>query len=235
MTPDALPSFNPLRELAQDLFVVERPLSVAGIEIGMRMTVIRLANGDLFLHSPVPVDDELRAAINAVGRVRHVVAPNKVHHLFVAGARAAWPDARFYAAPGLPEKRRDFHFDEVLGTEAPEAWRGQIDQVHMGGMPYVEEVVFHHRASGTVLLTDLAFNMREGKTFMTRIFLRVMGVSGRFGPSRMFKQMIRDRAAARASLDAVLAWEFDRVIVTHGVVLASRGKRLLRDAYKWMG
>lgn len=235
MTTEGGAAFSPLRELDTDLWVVDRPLSIAGIRIGTRMTVIRLENGDLFLHSPVTIDDETRSALDALGRVRHIVAPNKVHHLFVADAAAAYPEARCYAAPGLPAKRPDLRFDEVLGDAPPAAWAGQIDQVHIGGMPYVEEVVFHHRPTGTVLLTDLAFNLRDGETLLTRLFMRLMGVYGRFGPSRMFRQFIRDRAAARKSLDAVLAWDFERVIVTHGAVVQIRGKRLLRDAYKWMG
>ncbi|MCP4906974.1 MAG: hypothetical protein GY910_18525, partial [bacterium] len=78
-------------------------------------------------------------------------------------------------------------------------------------------------------MTDLAFNIRESDSLIARMFLRANGVLGRFGPSRMFRSFIRDRAAARESLDRILAWDFDRVVMSHGVILQSRGRRVLRD------
>jgi hypothetical protein len=224
-----------LRRLDENLWVADRPLRIVGIRIGARMTVIRLANGELLLHSPVELDGELCAELDALGPVGRIVAPNKVHHLFFGQAAARYPDAVRYAAPGLPEKCPDLDFHEVLGNEAPLAWSLEIDQRLVDGMPYVNEVVFLHRTSGTLLLTDLSFNMWESDSFVTRQFMRLMGIRGRFGPTRMFKQLVRDREAARESLDEILAWDFDRVIVAHGVVLQSRGRRALRDAYRWIG
>jgi hypothetical protein len=226
---------SPLRRLDDDLWVVDRPLGILGIQVGARMTVIRLENGDVLLHSPVTPDAELCDALAEIGPVRHLVAPNKLHHLYFAAAAAAFPEAVRWAAPGLAEKRRDLEFDEVLDDTAPAAWAGELDQIRLRGAPHVEEIVFHHRASRTLIAADLVFNVRESPSFITRLFLRANGVLGSFGPSRMFRSFIRDRAAARESLDRMLAWNFDRVVVSHGVVLQSRGRRVLRDAYQWMG
>jgi hypothetical protein len=229
-TPEPL-----LRRLDEDLWVLERPLRVFGLEIGARMTVIRLANGEIFLHSPVELDAEARAALGELGPVRHIAAPNKAHHLYFAEVAAAYPEATRYAAPGLPEKRRDLSFHEVLGDQPPAAWCGEIDQLWFRGAPPIEEIVFCHRPSRTLLLTDLAFNVRETRSLWTQLWLRANGVYGRFGPSRLVRRLIRDEKAARTCLDRILAWDFDRVVVSHGVVLSSRGRRVLRDAYKWMG
>jgi hypothetical protein len=224
-----------LRPLDENLWVLERPLRVFGLQIGARMTVIRLANGDLFLHSPVELGAEARGALDELGPVRHIAAPNKVHHLYFAEAAAAYPEATRYAAPGLPEKRRDLVFHEVLGDDPPAAWSGEIDQLWFRGAPHIEEIVFCHRPSRTLLLTDLAFNVRATRSLWTQIWLRANGVYGKFGPSRLVRRLIRDESAARACLDRILAWDFDRVVVSHGVVLQGRGRRVLRDAYKWMG
>jgi hypothetical protein len=226
---------SPLRRLDDDLWVVDQPLGILGIQVGARMTVIRLENGDVLLHSPVTPDAELCDALAEIGPVRHLVAPNKLHHLYFAAAAAAFPEAIRWAAPELAEKRRDLEFDEVLDDTAPAAWAGELDQIRLRGAPYVEEIVFHHRASRTLIAADLAFNVRESHSFITRMFLRANGRLGSFGPSRMFRSFIRDRAAARESLDRMLEWDFDRVVVSHGVVLQSRGRRVLRDAYQWMG
>jgi hypothetical protein len=233
---DALGMPEPLlRQLDENLWVLERPLRVFGLEIGARMTVIRLANGEIFLHSPVELDAETRAALGELGPVRHIAAPNKVHHLYFGEVAAAYPEATRYAAPGLPEKRQDLSFHEVLGEDPPAAWSGEIDQLWFRGAPHIEEIVFCHRPSRTLLLTDLAFNVRESRSLWTQLWLRANGVYGKFGPSRLVRRLIRDEKAARACLDRILAWDFDRVVVSHGVVLQSRGRRVLRDAYKWMG
>jgi hypothetical protein len=117
-----------LEALAPNLWVAARPLKLIVGNVGTRMTVIRLADGTLFLHSPVQLDTDTRAALDAVGPVRWVVAPNKVHHLFVADYLTAYTDARAYGAPGLAEKRKDLRFEAVLSDQGPAAWRDEIDQ-----------------------------------------------------------------------------------------------------------
>jgi hypothetical protein len=198
------------------------------------MTVIRLADGALFLHSPVQLDGALRAALDALGVVRWVVAPSKVHHFFVGDYLIAYPDARAYGAPGLPDKRKDLRFEAVLSDEAPEAWRAEIDQHLFRGNPSMSEVVFFHRPSRTLLLTDLAFNVALDKTAGARVFYWLVGAAGRFGPHRLVRTMIRDRTAARASVERILEWDFDRVIVTHGDVLESGGRQHFAAAFAFL-
>ncbi len=223
------------RQLDEDLWVIDRPLRVCGLQIGCRMTVVRLADGSLFLHSPIDPDAETRRALDGLGPVRHVVAPNKVHHLFASAWRDAAPDALLYAAPGLPEKRADVHFDRVLDDDAPDAWDGQIDQALCRGIPYTNEVAFCHRRSRTLLLADLAFNMHYGENLWTRLWLRAMGIYGKFGVGRHVRRLVRDPAALRASLDRILAWDFERIVVAHGVVLQRAGPRVLRQAIAGLG
>ncbi len=148
-----------LRNLATNLWVAERPLKLVVGDIGTRMTVIRLADNSLVLHSSVPLDAATRQALDELGAVRHVVAPSKVHHFFVGDYIAAYPQARIYGAPGLAAKRKDLRFDEVLSEEAPAAWRNEIEQHLFRGVPRMNEVVFFHRATRSLLLTDLAFNV----------------------------------------------------------------------------
>lgn len=223
-----------MRQLAEDLWVVDRPLRFNGLALGTRMSIVRLRDGSLFLHSPVALDDDLRAALLRLGTPRHAIAPNRFHHLFIGDYRRAFPQVRLYAAPGLPEKRRDLAFDAVLSDEPEPQWAEALDQACFKGLPVVSEVVFHHRPSRTLLMCDLAFNLGPEAPLMTRIALRMVGGYGRLGPTRVEKLLIRDRAAARASLGRILAWDFDRVIVTHGTVLESGGREALRSGYRWL-
>ena len=227
-----MPALTPL---AADLWVARRPLPLLVGDIGTHMTVVRLPDGGLFLHSPAPFDAETKRALDEIGPVRCVAAPSKVHHFFVGAYVAAYPEARLFAAPGLPEKRQDLRFDAILGDDPPPQWRGVLEQHLFRGAPYVNEVVFFHRASRTLVLTDLAFNMRQPPAGRARLFCWLVGASGRFGPHRMLRLMIRDRAAARASVQRILAWDFDRVVVTHGEVLETGGKQAFTEAFAFLG
>jgi hypothetical protein len=223
-----------LRNLAPNLWVADRPLRLLVGDIGTRMTVIRLADGGLWLHSPVRLDAATRQALDALGPVRCVVAPSKVHHFFVKDYPPVYPDARIYAAPGLPEKRKNLTFHEVLSDDAPPPWRGQLEQHVFRGARFINEVVFFHPATRTLLLTDLAFNVPADKTAGARLFYRLVGAAGRFGPHRALRLGIRDRRAARTSAERILQWDFDRVIVTHGEVLESGGRQRLAEAFAFL-
>lgn len=223
-----------LVRLADDLWVASRPLPLAVGDVGARMTVVRLAGGDLLLHSPVKLDEATKEVLDPLGPVRWVVAPSKVHHLFVADYAKAYPTAKLCAAPGLPEKRPGLPFHHVLDASFGDPWRGQLRTQLFEGAPLLNEVVFLHAASRTLVLTDLAFNVAEGGRNRARIFHWLVGATGRFGPHRLVRLGIRDRAAAARSLDRILEWDFDRIVVSHGDVLESGGHARLEEAFAWL-
>lgn len=225
---------EPLRQLAEDLWVAERPQSFFGLPVGTRMTVIRLTGGRLLLHSPVSLDAALRAQLDALGRVCFVVAPNRVHHLYAGDVRKAYPESRLWIAPGLETKRPDLVYEAILTDEAPVEWRGEVDQVFFAGRPYENEVAFCHRASRTLITCDLAFNFGPSAAAVTRFLMRAIRSYGHLGPSKLDPLLIRDRRAARASLERILAWDFGRVVVAHGDVQESGGREILRKGYAWL-
>ncbi|MCU0685588.1 MAG: DUF4336 domain-containing protein [Polyangiaceae bacterium] len=223
-----------VRQLAENLWVVERPLRFGGVALGTRMSIVRLDDGSLFLYSPVALDDALRGELLRLGTPRYAVAPNRFHHLFVGEYRRAFPEVQLYAAPGLPEKRRDLSFDAVLPEGAPPAWADQLEQEFFQGLPAMNEVVFCHRPSRTLLVCDLAFNLGPEAPLATRFAFRLIGGYGRLGPSLLERVLTRDRTAARGSLERILRWDFDRVVVTHGTVLESGGREALQAGYRWL-
>ena len=221
-----------MRECDADLFVTEQPLRFAGLEIGTRMSVVRLRGGQLLLHSPVRLDAGLRSELEALGEVRFLVAPNRFHHLFAGEAAAAYPKAELWGAPGLERKRPDLAL-RVLEDQPPPGWADELDQCRVEGFPLVNEVVFFHRSSRTLIATDLAFGVGPDQPLSTRLFLRLGGVR-RFGPTYLERLLARDRTAARRSLERILAWDFSRVVIAHGPVLESGGREALRDSYAWL-
>ncbi len=225
-----------LRNLAPNLWVADRRFRNGPFDVGARMTVLRLRNGALILHSPVELDPGLRGELKRLGEVRGVIAPNRQHHLFAADYPTGYPDALLYAAPGLPAKRPDLKFAEELSDDPPALWSAEVEQHVFRGAAYLNEVVFFHAASRTVLFTDLVFNIPSGKARgMSRLFYRVAGAEGRFGPHRLTRYLfIRNRVEARASIERILRWDFDRVTMTHGDVLERGGQPAVRDAFAFL-
>lgn len=223
-----------LRELGPDLWVAHQPLRFGGAEIGTRMTVVRLPERRLFLHSPITLGPELRQNLDRLGVARFAVAPNRFHHLYAAEYTAAYPDLQLFVAPGLETKRPDLSVHGILQDEAPSGWRDHLGQVVVRGYPMLNEVVFLHRSSRTLITSDLVFNIRADSPALTRLVFRLVGGYGRLGPTLLERVLIRDRPAARESLNRVLAWDFDRVILAHGHILESGGREALRKGYAWL-
>ncbi len=225
-----------LREVVPDmLWVKEHPVRVAGGRFLTRMTVIRLDDG-LCLHSPVEIDEATRSTIGGFGQVRAIIAPSTVHHLFVASAQRAFPFARTYAIKGLEVKRKDLDFNELLDDEPPALWSGQMDQVVVGNR-VMREVAFLHRASRTLVAVDLVENFRDetpGTNAMLRAWMCLFGMWGRPRPAPELRWLTRDRKAARAALEWLLAWDFDRAIIAHGELLTRNPHEAIRDAWRWV-
>lgn len=222
-----------LEPIVRDMWTTTRPLRFFGVETGARMTVVRLADGRLFVHSPIALDAEVRRAVDALGPVKAVVAPSLFHHLYVGEWMRAYPDALVCACPGLERKRPDLAWSRVLGDEPEPEWRGELDQVFFAARSLENEVVFFHRASGTLLCADAIFNLGTHPSRYTRIVARLLGAR-KPGATWVERILIRDRAAARAQVDRMLAWNADRIVLAHGAVVPSGGREVLRRAYAWL-
>ena len=226
-----------MREFGRDIWIVEGPeVAVAGFHYPTRMAVIRLADGGLFVWSPVRLSDDLRAAVDRLGRVAHIVAPNSLHHLFLAEWQRAYPGARLYAAPGLRKKRRDLAFDLELGDAPPADWAGEIDQVAMRGNLITTEIVFFHRASGTALFTDLLQQIAAERLSGWRAVVAKLDLMTGLKPSvpRKFRLAFVGRRKARAALERILGWPVDKVLMTHGTPVERDASAFLRRAFGWL-
>lgn len=149
-----------LAPFGQDIWTADgTPVSFYGFAYPPRMAIIKLGDGSLFVWSPIALSPALKGEVDALGPVRHLVSPNKIHHLFLGDWRSVYPAARLYAPPGLAHKRRDLSFDTEL-RDAPEpAWASDVDQVAMAGSWAMTEIVFFHRKSRTAIFADLIENL----------------------------------------------------------------------------
>lgn len=223
-----------LRPFAAGLWELNRPLAIAGMHLGHRMTVARLRDGSLWLHSPVAYSEPLDGELAELGPVAHVVAPNLMHDTYLEAWFAAHPTARFHGAPGFSATRPDLRFTDTLSDVAPDSWRDDFDQHELRGMPRVNEVAFLHRASRTLILTDLVFNLGADMPWLSRVLMKLNGCDCRFASSRLLRSTIKDRAALRQSLEHVLGWDFDALILSHGANVPRGAKTMLRDAFAFL-
>jgi len=223
----------PPRQLDDGLWIVERQLRLPpALLLPVRMTVLRLQTGTLLLHSPVKLDLVIEEWLRKLGAVAAVVAPNSFHYMFVEAYLTMFPTARFFAAPDLPERVPSLPAATVLEDRSPELWAGEIEQVVFGPIRQFTEVVFFHRPTAALILTDLAFNFTDFTSTANRVAWRFSGVPPRFGPSRSARlTLLRDKITAGSYLRRICAWPFRRILVTHGAVVETNAQEEFRRAF----
>ena len=222
-----------MKQLAEGIWSQPAPQTLYGLHLGTRMTVVQLGDGRLLVHSPVAVTPDLKAEVDALGSVRHIVAPNIYHHLYAGDWKAAYPDALLHGARGLAKRRKDLVIDRELGGETLPDWQEHIDTVLLEGT-MLNETVFVHRPSRSLIVADLIENFETSAHWPTRAYLKLGGVHGKPGLSRPLRMIFRDKKRARRALDRILSWDFDRIVLAHGDILESGGNETLREAYAWL-
>ena len=220
--------------VTDSLWVVQIPLKTYGLEIGTRMTVCRLSNGYLWVHSPIKPDSELQKQLDSLGIVKFIIAPNRQHHFVIRDFIAAYPDALLFGSTDLPQKFPDIPFDGVLGEQPEPGWSDDLDQVPIHGNIFHDEVVFFHRQSRTLIVTDLCISGHPEQPLFTRFVLWLGGVYQKPGPLLDVKLAYLDKKAARSSLKKVMDWDFDGMILAHGHLVTSGAKPIFERAYRFL-
>lgn len=226
-----------LQSIGEEIWIADGPVvSFYGFPYPTRMAVIRLADGALWVWSPIRLEPALHGEVAALGPVRHLVSPNKLHHLFLGEWVAAWPKAGLYAPPGLARRRRDLHFTGELGDWAEPAWQGQIDQAIVGGSLVMDEVLFFHRRSSTCLVCDLIQRHDPaGNKGIKGLLMRFDGLVGRQGSTpREWRATFIDRRSAREAARRALSWQPERLVIAHGQWAPSGGTEVLTRGLAWL-
>lgn len=186
------------------------------------------------MHAPIGMDEALVEEIRGLGEVAWIVAPNLFHHLYVVQALEAFPSAQLYGAPGFAAKRKDLSFDGFLDEEREFPWSQELAQLPIEGAPKLNEYVFFHHATGTLIVTDLVFNMHDCPYLWSRLVFRMVGAYGKVAQSRLWRWMTRDKHKKRASVEKVLAWESKRLVMAHGQIVESDVPSQLRRGLGWL-
>jgi hypothetical protein len=221
--------------IPNQIWTCKYPVHYAGCDFTGRMTVIRLANGYLMLHSPCQIDADLKQAIQALGEVGYIVAPGSFHHLHISSAQDAFPEATTYICPGIERKQPQLHFDWFLAENPPEDWSQDLDQVLVRGTRWMWEVVFFHRASKTLILVDLIENITdktESVNWQMKFWWKVIfDMWNHPKPAPEYQLGWSDKKAAKESLEKILSWDFQRIILAHGDLIEEDARGVAQQAW----
>lgn len=197
------------------------PLRFFGIPFGTRKTVVRLADQSLLLHSPIHISSSLQAELARLGSVKHIVSPNKLHHLYLGAAIAMYPEAKLYVPLGLVEKCPEFPYGTLLTDAVPDSWAGVMQQLVVRGSSKMQEVVFFHQQSRSRIVADLCENFGHHSPLLTQLVAWLARMHGRPRMPPDWQLTFRNHEARRASFAHLLKWDFDRVILAHGALLTA--------------
>ncbi len=245
MTDAASLVYKPLNEyelLGPDIGIVDGPLeyfTTAGVRLPLpfstRMTVVRLKNGDLFLHSPIAFEITLAGRLQSMGRIRHLVSPNQFHYANIGEWSRAFPDAVTWASPGARARARargiGVQFQRGLGAQAPDEWRDAIEQTVVPGGIF-GETVFFHKLSKTVILADTILNLELDKLRQPwRFAAWLTGMCQLFFGMRL--PLLLQRRKTRAVVEKMLSWRPECIILSHGRCFEANAGMVLRRIFAW--
>jgi hypothetical protein len=230
-----------LEPLGPDLWFADGGIvSFNGFDYPTRMAVVRLADGGLWLWSPVEKTAALEDEVRALGPVRHIVSPNNLHFLFLEAWRASFPQAKLWGTRATVAKCGDLDFSGTLTDVPPSDWSGQIDQFHFANSPFVQEVIFFHRASRTAIIADLSQTFSQAFLdthwpWWLRLIARLSKMVEGWGhPPIDYRISFRHRASARPKIGALIEKHPEQVVLAHGEVVRSNGEAFLLRAFSWL-
>ena len=219
------------------IYIVEYAIRFGGMDLFSRMTIVRLNDGKLWLHSPCKLDALLKSEIDQLGEVAYIIAPGNFHHLYVSDLQADYPNAETFLCPGLEKKRADLSFDWILGNRPDPRWELDFEQVVIQGTRIINEVAFLHKPTRTLILVDLLENIGDDYTHEAGLLLRfwwkvVFRMWNNPKPAPEYQLGWGDKAIVRKGLEKILSWDFERIILAHGNLIEMDAKAVAKKAWQ---
>lgn len=219
--------------LSENLRLLRYPLNPGGMKMGRNVSVMRLSTGKLIIHSTARFAPSDLEALRDWGEPSWMVEATNFHDTLARAGVAAFPDLPYLTPSGFPLARK---LNAVSLESIPSEWEGEVDVIRVEGMPKINEHVFFHRDSKTLIVADLIFHIPDSAGWFTHAFLGVIsGIRQHPGSSRMFRFMVKDRAAFEVSLKNILDLDFERIVVGHGEPIETNAKETLSGIFRELG
>lgn len=230
-----------LEKVDDNIWIAEGDcVSFYGFPYPTRSVIVRLRDGGLWVWSPIKLTGALKAAVQDLGPVKHLVSPNKIHYLFLEEWASSFPAAKLWGPASTIKKCPDLWFEEPLSDAPPLEWADEIDQVWVRGSPVMDEVAFHHKPSATTILADLSENftdafLKEHWKPLARWIARRWKIVEGWGYAPLeWRLSFIFRRRAKAAKARLIAWPTERVIMAHGEWQPEQGQAYLKKAFAWL-
>ncbi len=228
-----------LQEFGENIWTIDGPpVRDMGVVFTTRMVVVKLSTGSLWVDSPVALAPEALKRITDLGPVQYILAATPRHVWRLAAWRELFPEAELWAPRPTPFtlKKGNLPLTGVLGDEPPEGWRSDFDQLAFKGNPLIEEVLFLHKPSRTVILDDLIqIHPKTSRNLIRNALISMGGVAAPYGGVPLdIRLSFIHRAQARRSLEKLLSWDFDKLIIAHGPCIERNAKPFVERAFRWL-
>ena len=227
-----------IRKIDDDIWTIDGPEIVfTGITMNTRMTVVRLTDGRLWIHSPIQLSDYVSDFLRELSnRIAVLIAPNKLHHMYIDPWRERYTDAITFAHNNLKKKITSLANSETLTNITPRAYSNELDQVLFSGNPAFREAVFFHRPSASVIFTDLMQNLDTANAgLFARLYARLDGVaSPDGGVPRLYKLFSTRKDADREALEKIKEWKPRNVLFCHGQPIDMDAVKLIEREFSYL-
>ncbi|WP_423188367.1 DUF4336 domain-containing protein [Alkalibacterium sp. f15] len=247
MTIPLYEPLNTLKKIDTDIWIVDGGIIkmnvlAFGVPFSTRMTIVKLKNQSLWVHSPIKPDEKLLTEIDKLGEVTHLISPNRIHYAYIAEWKTHYPKATAWSSPGVEKRAQSQNikvdFDRPLENEAPADWSADINQLIFKGSRTLEEVVFFHKGSKTLILTDLIENFEPART-TNRFWKTVYKLAGVADPNGKAPIDLRltffgQKEKARHCYKRMLSWQPEKIILAHGRWYDKNGTAELKRAFSWL-
>lgn len=227
-----------MNTISENLWTHNDKMTLGAVPLHLRMTVIKLNNGELWLHSPTRISDSLMQSVNALGTLAYIIAPNNGHNLWLKEWVQAYPNAKVYVSRGIPKKLPTLGDYIIIEEQSALPWQDEIELASMPSVNFFDEQVFFHKASRSLIVTDLVQNHANEKVDgikakVSQRLLKIIGFNNIcIAPPLRAGFLIKDKAAFTLFIQRILAWDFDRVIVTHGNIISQDAKTTLEKLFQ---
>ncbi|MEP0519221.1 MAG: DUF4336 domain-containing protein [Hyphomicrobiales bacterium] len=230
-----------LDKLAPNLWIAEgQCVNFHGFAYPTRSVVVRLESGDMWVWSPIKISDELAHAVEYLGPVRHLISPNKIHHLFLTEWHQRFPDALLWGPASTIKKRKDLNFQQQLNGVAPHQWGNDFEQFHVEGSLAMDEILFRHKPSKTLILADFsenfgdAFLNKNWKSWQLWLARKWGIVEGKgYAPLDWRLSFVR-RTKLRYLREQLHSDEIEKVVMAHGEIQHSNGNAYMKQSLRWI-
>ena len=212
-------SVGKIKKIDEGLWCLESYFLSLGCRGSLRMTILKTQSG-LLLYSPVALDAEIVDSIHALGTVTDIVAPNKMHHMYLRPCVATFPEANCWVAEGLLEKIGSVEGAQIITPDTLFGNDSRIKKFTLMGHSIQETMIFHE-PSQTLIAADLLYNYQSEQYPAEKLFFRMIGNYGKPNVAFYHRFSVKDKSSIQSMIDTITRWPIKRIIMSHGRIVES--------------